>query len=61
MARRDKNAPGEKAKNFKSAITRLLKELGKFKLLIVVALILAALSSVLSICTPNILSNLEYA
>ena len=58
MARRDKNAPGEKAKNFKSAIIRLLKELGKFKFLIAVALILAALSSVLSICTPNILSDL---
>ena len=58
MARRDKNAPGEKAKNFKTAIQRLLKELGKFKVLIALALILAAASSILSICTPNILSDL---
>jgi len=57
MARGNKG-PSEKAKDFKSAIKRLLKELGKFKFLIILSLVLAALSSVLSICTPNILSDL---
>jgi ATP-binding cassette subfamily B protein len=49
---------GEKAKDFKSAITRLFKELGSFKILISIALILAALGSVLSIIAPNKLSDL---
>ena len=57
MARGNKG-PGEKAKDFKSAIKRLLKELGKFKFLIALSLVLAMASSVLSICTPNILSDL---
>ena len=51
-------APAEKAKNFKSAISRLFKELKSFHALILVALILAALSSVLSIISPNKLSDL---
>ena len=55
---RGHRGPGEKAKDFKSAIKRLLKELGKFKVLIAVSLILAIASSILSICTPNILSDL---
>lgn len=50
--------PVEKAKDFKSAIKRLINELRKFKILIVIALILAALSSVLSIFAPNRLSDL---
>ncbi len=48
----------EKAKDFKSAIKRLIKELHSFKILIVVALFLAAVGSILSIFTPNILSDL---
>ena len=48
----------EKAKDFKSAIKRLIKELRSFKILIVVALFLAAIGSILSIFTPNILSDL---
>lgn len=60
MARMHKGpgAPGEKAKDFKSALKRLFKELGKFKILICISLILAIASSILSICTPNILSDL---
>lgn len=60
MARMHKGpgAPGEKAKDFKSALKRLFKELGKFKILICISLILAMASSILSICTPNILSDL---
>ena len=50
--------PGEKAKNFKSAIKRLFKELKNFRFLIGIALILAALGSILSISAPNKLSEL---
>jgi len=49
---------GEKAKNFKSAVKRLVKELGKFKILIIIALILAIAGAVLSISAPNRLSKL---
>ena len=49
---------GEKAKDFKSAIKRLFKELKGFRKLIAVALILAILSAVLSISAPNKLSEL---
>ncbi len=49
---------GEKAKDFKSAVKRLISELNGFKTLIIVALFLAAAGSVLSIFTPNILSDL---
>lgn len=48
----------QKAKDFKSAIKRLFKELHGFKKLIVIALTLAVLGSILTIFTPNILSNL---
>lgn len=53
-----KGNPGEKPKNFKSAIKRLLNELKDFKLLIIISLILAALGSVLSITAPDKLSEL---
>lgn len=49
---------GEKAKDFKSAVKRLLKELGKFKILIIIALILAIAGAVLSISAPDRLSKL---
>ena len=51
-------APAEKAKDFKSAIKRLFGELKEFHVLILIALILAALSSILSIAAPNKLSDL---
>lgn len=50
--------PAEKAKNFKSAIKRLFKELRKFRIIIAIALILAITSSILSISAPNRLSKL---
>ena len=50
--------PGEKAKDFKSAIKRLFSELHGFKAVILVALILAIAGSILSISAPNILSDL---
>lgn len=59
-----KHGPGtrgnalEKAKDFKGAIKRLFQELQGFKVLIVLALLLAAISSILSICAPDKLSEL---
>ncbi len=52
------NMPSEKAKDFQSAILRLIKELKDFHKLIIIALILAATGSILSIFTPNILSDM---
>ena len=48
----------KKAKDFKGSMLRLAKELNKFKVLIIIALFLAALGSVLSIMAPNKLSKL---
>lgn len=48
----------EKAKDFKSAMKRLLKELKSYQVLIYISLILAALGSILSIMAPNKLSKL---
>lgn len=47
-----------KAKDFKGAIKRLLQELSGFKKLIIISLVLAALGAILTIVTPNILSDL---
>lgn len=51
-------APPEKAKDFKSAILRLFRELKSFRVLVALALVLALFGSILSIFTPNILSDL---
>ena len=50
--------PGEKPKNLSVAITRLASSLGKFKISILVSLILAGLSAVLALSSPNILKDL---
>ncbi len=55
--RRGQN-PGEKAKDFKGAMKRLFSELKPFKILIILALILAIAGAVLSIIAPNQLSKL---
>ena len=52
------NRDVSKAKDFKGAIKRLLKELSGFKKLIIISLVLAALGAILTIVTPNILSDL---
>ena len=51
-------APAEKANDFNSAIKRLFGELKAFHILIIISLILAALSSILSIVAPDKLSSL---
>ena len=58
MGRGMGRGPAEKAKDFKGAITRLVKELGKFKILITIALILAIVSAILTILAPDRLSQL---
>ena len=50
--------PGEKPKNLSIAITRLTSSLGKFKVSILISLILAGLSAVLALSSPNILKDL---
>ena len=54
----NRNKKFEKAKDFKSAIKRLLKELSPFKVLVILSLTLSVAASILSIATPNILSKL---
>ncbi len=48
----------EKPQNFKVAITRLVKSISIFKVTIIGALILAAISAILSLVAPNRLSDL---
>lgn len=46
--------PGEKAKNFKGTLSKLLKYLGRFRIAIVLSLILAAASTVFLVVGPKI-------
>ena len=55
---RGMSVPGEKAKDFKGAVKRLLKELNKFKILMLLSIILAIFSAVLTILAPDKLSEL---
>lgn len=48
----------EKPKDFTGSIKKLMKSLSSFKVLIFIALVLAALSSILSLIAPNKLSDL---
>ena len=50
------NREVEKAKDFKGAIKRLINELSGFKKLTIIALVLAALGSILTIVTPDTVS-----
>ena len=62
MSRENRRGPRgpvfEKPKNFKEAIVRLLKELRVFKVFIVISLLLASFSAILSIVSPNKLKDL---
>lgn len=58
MPRGMRNNSGEKSKDFVLAIKRLFKELSSFRVFILVALILAMCSSILSLVAPSKLSNL---
>ena len=48
----------EKSKDFKGSIKRLLSDLSNFKILLIIALTLAMVSSILSLIAPNKLSDL---
>ena len=48
----------EKPKDFKSSMLRLVKELGNFKVFIIISLVLASLGSILSIVSPDRLADL---
>ena len=50
--------PGEKAKDFKGAVKRLFTELNRYRILMIVSLILAVASAVISTIAPDKLSNL---
>ena len=48
----------EKSKDFKGSMIRLFNSLNKWRILLILGLLLAAFSSILSIVAPNILSDL---
>ena len=58
MNHKGKGSSFDKAKDFKGSIKRLIIELGNYKLLIVISIFLAFLGSVLSIISPNRLSDM---
>ncbi len=51
-------AGGEKPKNFKATLRKLVKELSQYKVLIIIVFIFAALSAFLMILGPKILGNI---
>ena len=52
------NKENSKPKDLKKSLSRLIKELSKYKLLIIISLILAVFGFILSIISPNKLSSL---
>ena len=54
------NGGFEKPKNFKNAISRLLKELNAFKVSVILGLLFAAIGSIISINAPKYLSKNNY-
>ena len=54
----NENNKNIKPKNLKKSLSRLIKELNKYKILIIISLLLAVVGSILSIITPNKLSKL---
>ena len=59
MARGMKNAPGaiDKARDFKGTLKKLLKVVGEYKILIILAFLFAIGSTVFAIVSPKILGN----
>lgn len=50
-------APGEKAKDFKGSIRKMLRYMGKYKIAVVFVIIIAACSTVFSVAGPKILGK----
>ena len=57
MPKKNSKNPTDKAKDFKTAIKRLFRELNKYKVLVIVSITLAALGAILSIFAPNKFQN----
>ncbi|MBR3489992.1 MAG: ABC transporter ATP-binding protein [Bacilli bacterium] len=57
MPRPNRGVP-EKSKDFKGAMKKLFASLNKWKYLVIVSLVLALISAILALITPNKLSNL---
>ena len=51
-------APGEKSKDFKKAMTNLIKYCKPFLAFIIIAIVLASASSICAIIGPNFLSDI---
>ena len=49
--------PGEKPKNFKGTISKLLRYIGRYKYAMLVAVLLAAASTIFNIAGPKVLSK----
>ena len=50
-------APGEKAKDFKGSIRKMLRYMGKYKIAVVFVMIIAACSTVFSVAGPKVLGK----
>ena len=50
-------APGEKAKDFKDSIRKMLRYMGKYKIAVVFVMIIAACSTVFSVAGPKVLGK----
>ena len=50
-------APGEKAKDLKGAIGKMLRYIGKYKIAVVFVMIIAACSTVFSVVGPKVLGK----
>ena len=50
-------APGEKAKDFKGSIGKLIKYIGRYKIAVIIVMIFAAVSTVFSVVGPKILGK----
>ena len=50
-------APGEKAKDFKGSIGKMLRYMGKYKIAVVFVMIIAACSTVFSVAGPKVLGK----
>ena len=58
MPRPGRNQTNEKAKDFMGSMKRLIKHLSPWRALMILSLILAASSAILSLVSPNKLSEL---
>ena len=58
MGKRPPGAVGEKSKDFKGAMKRLLENLMPWKFMLILSLVLAMISAIIALITPSRLSNL---